>query len=419
MERIKRLLNENRFIKDASWNTFGVLSYFGCQLLITFVVVWLSDDMYNAGNLNLAMTVSNIFCTIALYNIRFFQVSDIKNEYNDSEYVAARVLTCAAAVLLCTGFVFIADFSGLQRAIIICYLFFRINESLIDVLHGIDQKNHRMDYIGKSLFSRGVLMLAVFVVLIWLFDLLTAVIGITVITVMAGLVYDLQKTKKLADFVPYSRGQIFSLLKRCFPLMIVLFIITMIPTYVRYSLERIHGTEALGIYASVAAPTLIVQVAAFPLFAPLANLFAVCIKEGDKKRFIKLFTVSTAVILGIIFVFTAASFFVGQWGLGLLYGESMPQYAYLLPGAFIISGLIAYIWFMNVVFTATRDIKGVFSGNLIGVIICVAATGFFLTGFGLEGANHVMIISQSITVLCLIFRLFWYINKKLFIPGRS
>jgi len=418
LENSNQQINRNRFIKDASWNSFGVLTFFACQWMISVVVVWLSDDMYNAGYLGLAMTVTNIFMTISLYNIRYFQVSDIKNEYSDSEYVASRVLTSALSFLLCIGFVSIIDYSGLQRAIIICYMLFRVNEALIDILHGINQRNHRMDYVGISLFTRGVFMLAVFVVLMWLFDLMIAVIGITVVTILIGLIYDLPRTKKLARFTAFTWKKVFALLKRCFPLMIVLFCITMIVSYARYSLDRIHGPEAMGIYVSVANPTLIVQVVAFPLFAPLVNLFAACLKEGDKKRFLKTFAYSSASIFAVIVACTIASLFIGEWGLGVLYEHELVEYAYLLPGAFVVSGLVSYIWFMNLVFTAIRDIKGLFTGNLIGVIICLATTDFFLNRYGIEGVNHVLIISQGIAVLILLLRLFYILRKKaeLFTP---
>jgi len=159
---------------------------------------------------------------------------------------------------------------------------------------------------------------------------------------------------------------------------------------------------------------LIVQVAAFPMLAPLTNLFADSIKEGDKKRFLRVFMLSSAVIIGIIIFFTGLSLLIGEWGLGILYRDraELTQYAYLLPGAFIVSGLVSYIWLMNIIFAATRDLKGIFIGNLIGVIVCLAATDFFLKRFYIDGANHVMMISQGIVVLCLLFRLLWYIKYK-------
>ena len=387
---------------------------------MTVVVVWLSDDLRNAGYLSLAMSVSNFFAAIALYNMRYFQVSDINKEYSDSEYVASRVFTCVTSILICAVFIFIADFSPVQRVIILIYVIFRANESFIDVLHGIDQKNERMDYVGVSMFIRGIAMITAFIILLWLFDLTVAVAGIVVFTVLVGMIYDLPRTKKLATYSIYTWKQVFLLLKRCLPLMLVLFIITTIGSYSRYSIERIHGTEALGIYASVTVPTLIVQVAAFPMLAPLTNLFAACIKEGDRKRFLRIFILSSAAIIGIIIIFTGLSLLIGEWGLGILYRDRpvITEHAYLLPRAFIVSGLVSYIWLMNIIFAAIRDLKGILTGNLIGVIVCLASTDFFLNRYYIDGANYVMMVCQGIVVILLITRFLWYImyDKKLFSP---
>jgi O-antigen/teichoic acid export membrane protein len=381
---------------------------------MTIVVVWLSDDYVNSGNLGLAMNITNFFATVALYNIRFFQVSDIKEEYSDREYVMTRVLTCVAAILLCAVFVFIVDFSPLQRAIILCYMMFRIIESFVEVLHGIDQKNWRMDYIGISMVLRGITMLTAFIVLVWLFDLLTAFIGMSAITLLIGLLFDVRKTKKLIRSSSLAWRKIGSLLKRCFPLMLVTLSGAVIISYSRFMVERVFDEEFLGIYIAVTAPTLLIQVALSTVFPTISNLFTECLERGDKAKFIKIFmgfsaitTVVTLVAAGVV------STFIGQWGLNFLYGESiLTTYAYLLPGAVFVVGLTAYLWFLNMVFASIRDIKGVFISNLIGVIVCFATVTVLLVRFELMGANYVMIISQGVAVLCMVGRLFWLVRKK-------
>ena len=401
-----------KLVTNTAWNTIGVLAYFACQWLITVIVVRLYGDYTNAGYLALAMNITNVFTTLATYNIRVFQVSDIKREYTDSVYVTARILTCVIAVLLCAAFVIIDDLTATQRIIIICYMVFRANEAFIDVLHGIDQKNWRMDYVGISFITRGIAMLSAFTLLGWLFGLLPAVIGMAVITTVIGVVYDISKTKKLVSFKINADKKIFSLLKQCFPLMLVILFATLIISFSRYSIERIHGTEDLGAYASVTVPTIIVQLAAGALLVLPANLFAESLKEGKKEKYIRTFAISSIAIVGITIVFLIGSHYLGHWGLNLLFGESILPYAYLLPGAALVAGLTAFMWFMNVAFAAVRDIKGLLAGNLIGVVICFALTNVFLINQGLAGANNIMILSQGVAVLCLFFRLIWFIKNK-------
>ena len=390
-----------------------MVTYFTCQWVISLVVVWLSDDFTNNGNLNLAMNITNFLVIISTYNIRNFQVSDIKGEYNDSEYIITRMITCAGSILLCAVFVFGINFSNTQRAIILCYMFFRTGEALVDVLHGIDQKSWRMDYIGISTVIRGVLMLTAFTLLLWKFDLITAIVGMAAVTFLVIIVFDIRKTKKLTQFTAYAGKKILSLLKKCLPLMLVLLVVTVIVSFAKYSIERMYGDDALGVYAAATNPTLIIQVSASLLFAPLINLFAESIKESNKKKFLKIFMVMLAVVAVIMLTFTTASYFFGEWILNILFSrEIVTAHAYLMIGASAAAGLTALIWLMNIVFTALRDIKGIFVCNIIGMIVCFAFTNVLLRKYGLNGANYVMIISQGAAVLCGLARLFWVLKRK-------
>jgi len=226
------------------------------------------------------------------------------------------------------------------------------------------------------------------------------------------LIFDVQKTKKLAHFTVYSMKKILSLLKLCFPLMIVLLCGIIIVSFTRFSITRMYGDISLGIYATVTTPVMIIQVGISVLFAPLTNLFTVYLKEGDKAKFVKVFFLVFVFILIVTLVFILLFHFFGGWGLGILFEDSIVPYAYLLPGAVIIAGLTASLWFLNVVFSAIRDIRGLFFGNIAGVAVCFATVNLLLTRYELMGANYVQIISMGVVTLCLLLRLFWYISKK-------
>ena len=58
-----------------AWNSIGSIFYLGCQWLMTVVVVWIAG-LETAGILSLAMSVSNIWYSFAVYGMRNFQVSD-------------------------------------------------------------------------------------------------------------------------------------------------------------------------------------------------------------------------------------------------------------------------------------------------------------------------------------------------------
>ena len=397
--------------KNAIWNTIGMTVYLACQWLITFIVVWLYDDFTNAGYLTLAMSITNFFHYIASYNIRAFQVSDFNAEYSDTVYIIARVITCVVSVALCAVLLLVIGYPALQIGIVLTYMIFRVNEAFIDVLHGIDQKHWRMDHIGVSFIARGILMLTAFTLLGWQYDLLTAIIGMIVVTSLVNFLYDLPKAKKLIVLSPCSAKNIIALLRKCFPLMIVGLISVAIPTYTRYSLERLFGAADFRAYATVNTPTMIVLVAATLIFTPLINVFASSLKETDYKRFVGVFIKCGAAITGIIVITYLGALLLGEWGLTLVFGEPIRAYAYILSGAVIATGLTALLTYLNMIFSTTRDLKGIIYGNIIGVLICIAVTDLLLNKYGLEGANYIMILSQGVAVLFLLIR-FWGTTRK-------
>ena len=68
------------------WNTVGSIIYMVTQWLITILVVRIAG-VDTAGNLTLAISVNNIFYSIAMFGIRNYQVSDVKEKYSNNIYI--------------------------------------------------------------------------------------------------------------------------------------------------------------------------------------------------------------------------------------------------------------------------------------------------------------------------------------------
>lgn len=403
---------QKSLLNNTAWNTAGTTVYFITQWLITLIVVWLYGDFAEAGTLALAVSISSFFQCIATYNLRAFQVSDVKGEYSDSTYIAARFVTCIAAALLCLVFALISGYAIETVYVVMAYMGYRIVESLIDVLHGVDHKHWRLDYVGISMIARGLLTLAAFTILGRMFDLLSAVLGMIAVTVLLGLLYDLPKARKLIQFVPYTLKQIASLLKRGFPLMLMALIFLLFTSYTRYTVERIHGAEALGSYSTAVTPAVALQFVISFLFAPLISVFSECIKNSDKAKFIKIFARVCITIAVLTVAAIAVAYFAGPWGLELLVGAIIRPYTYLLPSAVLVMGISAALWYFSIIFTTTRDLKGILYPSLAGAAVCLAGTGFFVTHFGLIGANYSQIACQGVVLLLACIRLFYNFKRR-------
>jgi len=403
---------KGHFLKSVAWNTVGIATYFTCQWLITIITVWLFDDFIGIGLLALAMNITNFFVCIAGYNMRVFHVSDIEGEYTAGDYITSRVLTCVLSFFLCLAYVLVVGLSLYHLTVIMVYMLFRINEAFIDVYHGINQQKWKMNVIGTSLVLRGVLSLASFVIFGWIGGILWAVFSMFIVTLVIGILYDHSRTNKFVTFSMNINKNVIQLLKVCFPLMLVLLIATFISSFARVSIDRIHGTDALGVFSAVIAPTMVIQVAVMFIFAPLTNVFSKYFADRDTRKFAFFFLYNIMIIAFIIVVAFLASLQFGEWALFVLYGDTILPFAYLLPTAVAVAGLTAFMGFMSLVLTVVRDIRGLLFGNIVGGLLCLALADMFLHEFGLIGANYVILVSQGVAVLYFCIRLLLFLNSR-------
>ncbi|MDY3980554.1 MAG: polysaccharide biosynthesis protein, partial [Paraeggerthella sp.] len=245
------------------WNSGGSITYLACQWLITILVVRLSDGYEAAGTLSLAMSVYNIFSPLAIYRMYTYQVSDVKRENSVGEYLAFRAITSSAALLGCLVYAALTCPTSSLLAVVL-YAVYKVAGLLIDVLHGLDQVNRRMDYIGKSLIIQGLFTLAAFCsVFVATSSLELALVSMTVVTVLVGVLYDYPRSSRFESMkVGISREKALHLLRYCFPIVIAAVACAAVPSIPRQFLSFSQGEAALGIYASVAAPVAIIQMGA-------------------------------------------------------------------------------------------------------------------------------------------------------------
>ena len=405
-------MKNRQLVSDMAWNTFGNIIYCICQWIITILVVRFAS-YEEAGYLGLAMTTTSTFATISLFNMRNYQVSDVKNEFSPNEYVGSRILTTTFAVICCL-------FSGFhsknfyQMICINAFMLIRIAESFADVLHGVDQKYGRYDLIGKSYVIRGLLTVSFFTVIIAVTNSAAfAIIAIRLTNLFAVFFFDLRKTSRLSKIKPvlWNSG-IRLLLIKCVPLVLISFVLSLIPLTAKQSLQNILGTDNLGKYSSIASPTLIVQVFASYAFNPLIPRISVMFMEerySDFRLFLKRILVFFFCFSVIVF---CGAIIFGRLGLKILYGAEILEYYdafYPLVGCTI---LTAYSWIMMAIVTVIRGIIPM----MVGIVLSYLTVYFFADGmitcYGMNGASMIQLLGYSAFLLFLIIYTFSVISRK-------
>ena len=397
--------------KNMLWNIIGSVGFVGAQWMMTILIVHLAGYS-EAGYLSLGLSLTNIFTNIAYFCIRNFQVSDT-GKYSPDVYVTHRLAATIIAFLLYTLFVGVNGYPAYVFAFLLLFMLYRLNEAVVDVFHGIDQRAWRLDIAGKSFLARGVLTLAAFVAV----EALTKNLVITTAAMLAAaygviVFYDIPKARKNERFsIRWEKEALLSLTRECFPLFVYAICLNAVVPIPRYFLEKIAGSEVLGYYASVAIPASLIQLLASYIYTSFTKLFADYVEQNKRKEFLALFGKLTGAVLGTVALALAGSALLGEWALVLIFTESIRAYAYLLVPTIFCCGIIALIWFVGTVLTILRDMKGLLVGAAAGVITAAAVSWPCITGMGVDGVNVALFLSSVVTLLIFLVRLLRYMKN--------
>lgn len=389
------------------WNTSGSLVYLVCQWLITVLVVRLSDGYDAAGVLALGMAVSNIFSPIGYFKVRAFQVSDLNEEYSAGQYLAFRLLSTTVA-LVCMTVYAAASCTNDSIPAVVAYCVYSCVPIIADVYHGAAQQKNRLDVAGKDLTARGILSLAAFYVgMAVTHSLLVSLVAMTLVTGAVALFYLPRSLKHIIG--PYSldfkRAKMMALFTACLPAAVALVFAGSIPAIPRQVLGAMFGASALGAYASVASPVVVVQMGAQYIYSPLLSSFAQCYLAKDASGFLRLFAKVFVAIIVLAVVSLIGFAWLGEWVLGLIYGDSIRAFSYLLLPLVCCTICTAFLWFLGDLLVVVRDMKGNLACFSAAFVVCAACSYPMLAVFGLNGASYATMVGLIVGMVLSFTRL--------------
>lgn len=370
------------------WNSIGSMTYLACQWFTTIFVVRLSSGYDDAGLLSLAMSVVGIFGTFANYKMGTYQISDIRRENTVGEYMGFRCFTLAGAFVACMIY---AALTCAPEALITVALFYAFKGVglVIDILHGVDQINRRMDYIGKSFILQGTSTLVAFVVVYWATrNLDAAIIAMLVAAAVVLFAFDLPHCQRFEPVrISLSRKKALFFLKTSLPAVVASVAASAIFAIPKQYLALTVGSAALGIYSSVAAPALVIQMGAQYLYGPLLDIFPKLFFEGNVRGFVALLGKTVAGIVGVTVACAIALEFIGAWALALLFGESIVPYVYLLQPIIVSTAATAFLWFFGDLLITLRHFWANFAGNVVAFLAVIPLTFLCVDRWDMNGVS--------------------------------
>ncbi|SFP37702.1 Membrane protein involved in the export of O-antigen and teichoic acid [Butyrivibrio proteoclasticus] len=397
-------MNSKKQYINVMWNTVGSIFYSFCQWLMTVVVVYIST-YEDAGFLSIAMTMSSSFSAIALFSMRNYQISDVNGEYSVHEYVGSRFLTNIIALVTCTVFSLMKN-TVYMSACVCAFMVIRIAEAFADVLHGQDQKYDRYDYIGISYMIRGLLSIVAYVSILKLTgSLLITLVIVAALNLISVFLWDYRVTNRLENILPVISLRVFRLLKICAPIVVFSFLLSVHNLYPKTVLSKMLGNEQLGIYSTIATPTLVIQVFAMVAFNPFLPDISRKYQCGDMKDFREIFRKLLLVFSAVIVVCYIMSALLGKIALRILFGQKILEHYDLFIPIITVTILTGIIWVLSAIIIGMRKNAFLISIILVSMLVNVIITKWCISTFGMNGASIAQIIPYSFLVIAMIVRI--------------
>lgn len=402
----------NNTKKNVIWNMIGTTAN-AFNSLFFMIIVTRINGLKDSGIFTLAFSLACLFCFIGNYEGRVFQVTDVKQDFSNKEYIVHRISSCILMMVTVLVYCLIMKYDAYKMSVTFALCFMKCCEVFSDVFYGVLQKNDNLELVGKSLFFKSIASILVFVV----FDMVTknlllSCVGLDLIWLVVLFLYDIPKTKNLIQKEEkISLTNIIKLYKDGFFSFSILFLAVYLVNAQKYALDGIVAESLQAIFGIVLMPATIISLACQYLLQPILNTIANLYALGQKKEFNILIFKSALLVLVFGLVCIIGAYLLGIPVLNILYGVNISDYKLCL--ILIILGAIFYS-LSTLVSAALTTIRHTFVQFIVYSVTSLFAlfvSKLFIINFSLIGASLAYLLCMFIQFL-LYLLIYIYIMRK-------
>lgn len=381
----------------------------GIYSLATVIFVMLAKRLVGeeaGAKFYMAFTTGQMLLTIGYFEIRPFQVTDVKQQYKAKEYFGFRVIS-SAAMLACAvvvGIVYVvngkADAAGFMLIITMCIL--KMFDGVADVFEGEFQRNDRIDISGMSMAFRTIAIMAVFSIIAWVTRNIYAASAVAAVTGLAGAAVVAVVWSR--GFEPLSVSFDREKMKSLFRSTILLFIGSAMCMWLwngtKYVVEWTLTDRDTLAYGIVFMPTMVINLGSSFVFKPMLTTLARHYEQGEYKAFAKLVAVLVATAVGITVVTLGAGAWLGILVLSWLYDIELAPYKSVMLVLIAAGGFNAVSILFYYALTVMRLQKEIFAGYTITFVVSIILPIVMVKAMGIAGAGtSYLIVMMLLTVL--------------------
>lgn len=388
--------------KDFIWNMIGSGIFSIASVILTYMTIRIigADE---GGIFSIGLTLAQMFIYIAYYEMRNFQVTDVRNKYTFGEYHSTKIICCIIMGIVSVGYVLMKGYSKEKAWIIILICIYRMLDGYADVFESQFHKENRLDLAGKSMTYRTLIsVVSYFTVLILSHDLFWAMVVAVISGVIGVYIFDILLIDAFQKkYFTWNKDSIIAILKDCFPLFVGTFLWTYLLSASRIAVDNVLTSEYQSYYQVLFMPVSVINLLATFLIRPSLVGLSEDLANGNSSIFWKKIKKILLILSAFTIVCMLGAYVCGTEILSIVVGIDLKKYRELLTFLIFSGGLNAIAVVFYNVLTIFRKRKSIMMGYIAASIVAACISNKLTVKWELMGAGFSYFVSVLILVLLL------------------
>lgn len=398
--------------KDVIWYALGFTAYSFVYPLLSIITTRLLDSD-DAGRFAIAFATAQTLMFVGKYEVRNFQLSDLREEYSFNDYLVNRIITCF--VMMVIGYIFCIaknySLSGIILFMLICC--YKMVDSFSDVFEGRLQQKKLLYIAGQIMLFKSVFSIIAFtLILIATKSLIYASVGLVVTASIVVIINAMIPVfEKLGSNRKVDFHNVVKIIVVCAPLCLGGFLFSYVGNTPKYAIEGILTYSDVTYFNVLCFPAQVIYLFTDYIFKPSLVQFS---EEWNNENnvWIKAYIVRIIMIISVLSVAALIIYgFIGIPILELVFGIKLEQYKML---GMLLLGSGFFIGIQGFLFSIYAVIRKQIV--LCVVLLPLSLLASFLLPYATEQFGIIGTALGYITVLALIviayLAAFFYFLKK-------
>ncbi|MBE5789028.1 MAG: hypothetical protein E7325_05150 [Clostridiales bacterium] len=369
------------------WNLVSSL-LFSLQSALFLLIVTRIGGADTAGGFVILYTVAQTLNAVGTWNLREYQVSDLREVFSFPAYYTARWITCLLMMIAAAGYGILRGVDSEGFFVLLCLTGYRLVEDLEDVYHGAVQRAGRFDAVSLAMSLRiGVSSLCFCAAYAVSRSLRWASAALLISCLLCWLLLRRPLCRRFPALRPgLSLVPVPKLLWQGFPIFAGLFLYSYLINAPRYSLDALMPREAQTVFGVLFMPVFSINLLSAFLYRPKLVALTEAWNRGDGPAFRRAVGLQLILVAGITGAIALFGVTLGWRLLEWLYGVSLAKWRGTFGLLLAFGGVTAAAFYLNTLLTVMRRQGFILAGYLLALGVHAGATAPLIRARGIHGA---------------------------------